>query len=108
MMPVSSGCPPSIPCPRGLMRAGCSSAPLGWRPPSASAASHTPEMSRFGAGPDFLPAYHGLIGGMLFHFASGFSSGLDWVAGALTEADWQRSAGEKLSQANSATAAMIE
>src|SRR4029077_3797804 len=72
-MPVSSGCPPSTPSPRGLISAGCSNAPLGWRPPSASAASHTPDRSRRGAGADFFPAYSGLIGGMGFHL-SGFAS----------------------------------
>src|ERR1700704_1482546 len=73
MMPDSSGRPPSTPCPRGASNAGCSKAPLGWRPPSASAASQIPEMSRRGAGADFFPAYAGLIGGMLFHF-SGLAS----------------------------------
>src|ERR1700682_6102695 len=72
-MPVSSGWPPSMPCPRGFISAGCSNAPLGWRPPSASAASHTPDRSRRGAGADFFPAYAVLIGGMLFHL-SGFDS----------------------------------
>src|ERR1700730_14842623 len=72
-MPVSSGCPPSTPCPRGFISAGCSIAPLGWRPPSASAASHTPDRSRRGAGADFFPAYAGLIGGLVFHL-SGFAS----------------------------------
>src|SRR5580700_5270747 len=73
MMPVSSGCPPSMPSPLGFISAGCSNAPLGRRPPSASAASHIPDRSRRGAGADFFPAYAGLIGGMLFHF-SGFAS----------------------------------
>src|SRR5258708_22311198 len=82
MMPVSSGCPPSTPCPRGFISAGCSSAPLGWRPPSASAASHTPDRSRRGAGADFFPAYAGLIGGMLFHL-SGFPSSPAALDGAV-------------------------
>src|ERR1700692_2909220 len=73
IIPVSSGRPPSTPCPRGAVSATCSNAPLGWRPPSASAASQIPEMSRRGAGADFFPAYAGLIGGMLFH-VSGFAS----------------------------------
>ncbi len=68
----SSGRPPSTPCPRGASSAGCSIAPLGWRPPSSSAASQIPDTSRRGAGADFFPAYAGLIGGMLFHF-SGFA-----------------------------------
>src|ERR1700730_10795741 len=71
--PVSSGRPPSTPCPRGAVSATCSNAPLGWRPPSASAASQIPEMSRRGAGADFFPAYAGLIGGMLFQ-GSGFDA----------------------------------
>src|SRR4029077_19747316 len=69
IMPVSSGWPPSTPCPRGFISAGCSSAPLGCRPPSASAASHTPDRSRRGAGADFFPAYSGLIGGMVVHLS---------------------------------------
>src|ERR1700676_2181735 len=73
-MPVSSGRPPSTPWPLGARSAGCSNAPLGCRPPSSSAASQTPDRLRRGAGADFFPAYHGLIGGTLFHLLSGLDS----------------------------------
>src|SRR5579871_3890044 len=112
MMPVSSGRPPSTPCPRGLIRAGCSSAPLGWRPPSASAASHTPEMSRLGAGPAFLPAYHGLIGGTVFQmsclYSSWLTSAFAWLAGVFAGAFWARSAGERTSAAAAAITGNIK
>ena len=98
-MPVSSGCPPSMPCPRGAISAGCSNAPLGWRPPSASAASHIPLRSRRGAGADFLPAYAGLIGGMLFHL-SGFASS----PAALGGADCAPRTGESVNPASRAIA----
>ena len=72
-MPVSSGCPPSMPCPRGFISAGCSNAPLGWRPPSASAASQTPECHGAEPGLTSSRRMQGLIGGMLFHL-SGLAS----------------------------------
>jgi len=87
----SSGRPPSTPCPRGASSAGCSNAPLGWRPPSSSAASQIPEMSRRGAGADFFPAYAGLIGGMLFHL-----SGLACSTAALGAAVCAPSTGESV------------
>src|SRR6266550_2484887 len=98
IMPVSSGRPPSTPCPRGASNAGCSKAPLGWRPPSSSAASQIPEMSRRGAGADFFPAYAGLIGGMLFHF-----SGLASSPAALGAADCAPRTGEIANPASRAT-----
>src|ERR1700686_724454 len=97
-MPVSSGCPPSMPSPRGFISAGCSNAPLGWRPPSASAASHIPDRSRRGAGADFLPAYAVLIGGMLFHL-SGFAS----PPAALDGAGCAPRTGESVNPASRAT-----
>src|ERR1700682_5115438 len=97
-MPDSSGCPPSTPCPRGFISAGCSIAPLGWRPPSASAASHTPDRSRRGAGADFFPAYAGLIGGMVFHL-----SGLASSPAALGAAVCAPRTGESVNPASRAT-----
>ena len=69
-IPVSSGCPASLPLPTPLgYTAGCSFAPLPARPPSSAAASQIPEMSRRGAGSDFFPAYVDFSGGALFHLS---------------------------------------
>src|SRR5690348_18049573 len=65
-MPVSSGRPPSAPCPPGRI-AGCSKAPFACSP--APAASQIPEISRGGAAADFLPAYADRGGGILFHLS---------------------------------------
>src|ERR1700676_2323335 len=67
IMPDSSARPPSTPCPRGASSAGCSSTPLTWSAPSASAASQIPDRSWRGAGADFFPTYVDLGGGTLFH-----------------------------------------
>src|SRR5258706_7391998 len=103
IIPVSSGRPPSTPCPRGAVSATCSNAPLGWRPPSASAASQVPEMSRRGAGDDFFPAYAGLIGGMLFHL-----SGLASSPAALSAAVCAPRDGGSINPASNATTEITE